>query len=124
MNDVHIPIPILPQEWDKIDTSVDNEDPQILSSEQFTRYCKTIRDLLRAAGLPVQDFERETPDVLVVDDEELSMQVQLSSDRLANVEITLSEEMAEAFNTVQISSQLIRLFELGRGFRDAGTEIV
>ncbi|GAA1102756.1 hypothetical protein [Nocardiopsis metallicus] len=123
MNDVHIPKPILPQEWDKIDTSVDNEDPQILSSEQFARYCVTIRDLLRAAGLSVQDFDKETPDFLIVDDDDLSMKVQLASDRLANIEITLGEEMAEAFNTVQIASRLVRLFELGRGFRDASTGI-
>ncbi len=124
MNDVHIPTPIVAQEWDKIDTSVDNEEPRLLSSEQYARYCATIRDLLRAAGLPVQDFDRETPEFLVIDDEELGMRVRLSPDRLANVEITLSEDMAEAFNTVRFASHLIRLFELGRGFRDESTGIL
>ncbi|MGW5878075.1 hypothetical protein ACWFMI_16175 [Nocardiopsis terrae] len=116
MNDVHIPKPIVPQEWDKVDTSIDNEDPQVLSREQFMRYCTTIRDLLRAAGLPVQDFDHETPDYLIVDSDDLSMQVRLDADRLANIELTLSEDMAELPNTVQAASHLIRLFELGRAF--------
>lgn len=116
MNDVHIPKPILPQEWDKIDTSIDNEDPQVLSSEQFTRYCVTIRNLLRAAGLPVQDFDRETPDCLIIDSDDLSMQVKLDPDRLGSVELTLSEEMADLPSTVQAASHLVRLFELGRAF--------
>ncbi|QVJ02855.1 hypothetical protein KGD82_11855 [Nocardiopsis eucommiae] len=100
---------------------MDNEEPQIQSSEQYARYCATIRDLLRAAGLSVQDFDRETPEFLVIDDEELGMQVRLSPDRLANVEITLGEDMAEAFNTVRFAGHLVRLFELGRRFREDGT---
>lgn len=123
MTDVDIPKPIVPQEWDKVDTSIDNEDPLVLSPEQFMRYCTTIRDLLRAAGLRVQDFDRKTPDFLVVDDEDLSMQIKLGPDRFGSVELTLSDDLADLPYTVQAASRLICLFELGRTFDRARTRL-
>ncbi|GAB3725659.1 hypothetical protein [Nocardiopsis oceani] len=123
MNDVHIPTPIVPQDWDKVDTSIDDEDPLVLSPEQFMRYCAAIRDLLRATGLRVQDFDRKTPDFLVVDDEDLSMQVKLDPDRIGSVELTIGEDMADLSTTVQAASHLVRLFELGRTFDRARTQL-
>lgn len=116
MNDINVPPPIVPQEWDKVDTTIDDESPLVLSSEQFARYCVTIRDLLRASGLRVQDFDRETPSFLIMDDEDLSMQVTLDADRMASVEITLTEDLMDMPNTVRAASRIARLFELGRTF--------
>ncbi|WP_435110318.1 hypothetical protein [Nocardiopsis synnemataformans] len=122
MNDVRIPTPIVPQEWDKIDTSIDTEQPHVLSEEQFGRYCVTVRDLLRATGLEVQDYDRRIPDFLVISDDEVTMQVTLSSDRCASVELTLAEGLLRPPGTVGVATSVMRLFELGRKFRDADTE--
>lgn len=50
------------------------------------------------------------------------MQVTLSPDRCALVELTLTEGLLRPPSTVGVASSLMRLFELGRKFRDAHTE--
>lgn len=122
MNDVRIPTPIVPPEWDEIDTSIDAEEPHLLSEEQFERYCVTVRDLLRATGLEVQDYDKRVPDFLVIQDDEVMMQVTLSPDRCASIELTLAEGLLHPPSTVGVAASVMRLFELGRKFRDAHTE--
>lgn len=119
MTDIHVPPPILPQGWDEIDTSIDDEAPTALDDEQFRRYCLTIRDLLRAAGLRVRDYDRRTPDILNVNYRDLDMQIQLDRYRTADVEIHLGEALPDTGTCVQTVSRMVRLFELARAFDQA-----
>ena len=130
MNDFDVPAPIVPQNWDEIDTSIDDESPHVLSDEQFERYCTTVRDLLVAAGLDVQDLGRarsravNVHDIRTLDiDDGPNMQVTLAHDRIANVEITFDEDSGEPFTTVQLVGHLLRLLELARSFDRARAEL-
>lgn len=118
MTDINVPPPIVPQEWEKIDTSIDGEAPASLSPDQFARYCATLRDLLRAAGLPVQDYGHKTADYLVLQDEDLDlhMRIRLGPDRMAGVEVRIEEDLVEMPDTVRAASRLVRLFEAARSF--------
>lgn len=119
MTDINVPPPIVPQGWDEIDTSIDDEAPTALDDEQFRRYCLTIRDLLRAAGLRVRDYDRRTPDILNVNDGDLDMQIQLDRYRTADVEIHLGEVLPDTGTCVRTASRMVRLFELARAFDQA-----
>ncbi|MFV2194834.1 hypothetical protein [Nocardiopsis sp. LOL_012] len=48
-----LPAPIVPYDWDGVDTSVDEEVPELLSEDQLDRYVETVSELLSAAGLRV-----------------------------------------------------------------------
>ncbi|WP_017572283.1 hypothetical protein [Nocardiopsis halotolerans] len=77
---------------------------------------------LRATDLEAQDYDRRAPDFLVIQDDEVTMQVTLASDRCASVELTLAEGLSNSPSTVGVVTSVMCLFELGRKFRDAHAE--
>jgi hypothetical protein len=125
MNDIHeLPPPIVPQAWDEVDTSVDNEPPEVLAPHQFERYCATIRDLVAASGLEVDDFDRTPAKCLIVQDHDLGlmMRLNLHPDRTVDCEFVLEDELLDPSRTVDLAARVVRLFQQGRSLRGARLE--
>ncbi|MCY9782767.1 hypothetical protein KIK06_02535 [Nocardiopsis sp. EMB25] len=119
-----LPTPILPQAWAEVDTSVDNEPPEVLAPHQFERYCATIRDLVAASGLDVDDFGFTPARCLVVQDTDLGlfMKLELHPDRTVDCEFTLEDELLDPSPTVDLATRVVRLFHQGRRLRKARLE--
>lgn len=117
MNAHKLPSPtIVSEAWAGIDTSIDNEHPQVLSPEQFERYCSTLRDLLRASDLDVEDFDNSPATFLVVTDDDTRMEIKLDPERVACVELILVDDLLDQPTTVELAEALITLIHQARNF--------
>ncbi|MEV2275056.1 hypothetical protein AB0I72_05685 [Nocardiopsis sp. NPDC049922] len=103
---------------------MDNEHPEVLAPHQFERYCATIRTLVAASGLDVDDFGFTPAKCLVVQDADLGlfMKLQLHPDRTVDCEFTLEDELLDPSPTVDIAARVVRLSQRGQRFRGARLE--
>lgn len=125
MNDIHaLPTTIVPQAWDKVDTTVDNEPPEVLAPHQFERYCEAVRDLIATTGLHVQDFGFTPAEFLVIQDHDrdLTVKLTLRPDRTVDCEFTLDDELTDPSRTVEVAARVARLFNQGQSMREAFLE--
>ncbi|MFL1430191.1 MULTISPECIES: hypothetical protein [unclassified Nocardiopsis] len=117
MNVHKLPPPtIVAEAWAGIDTSIDDEHPQVLSPEQFERYCSTMRNLLRASDLDVEDFDNSPASFLVVTDDDFRMEIKLDPERVASVELVLVDDLLDQPTTVELTEALIALLHRARNF--------
>ncbi|WP_116245820.1 hypothetical protein [Nocardiopsis sp. FIRDI 009] len=117
MNEVRVlPAPILPKEWNGVDTSIDAETPELLSDDQFDRYVQTVADLLAAAGLDVTvsaddhghlDVHHPTSG--------FNVELDLREDRSAEWSLNADDESEPGTTALQLASLVTRLLAPGRG---------
>ncbi|MFL1430703.1 MULTISPECIES: hypothetical protein [unclassified Nocardiopsis] len=111
MTEVHaLPAPIVPHGWDNVDTSVDNEVPELLSDDQLDRYVTTVAELLRACGLTV-DLDPSDPCHLEAygTDRNMTLEVDIREDRSAEWSISGGDELDPGTKALTMAAVLARL---------------
>lgn len=111
MTEVHtLPAPLVPHGWRDVDTSVDNEVPELLSDEQLDHYVDTVVELLRAAGLHV-DTDLADPTRLAVRApvSNLELEVDIRDDRSAEWSLTGGDEVDSGTGALTLATMLARL---------------
>ncbi|SHK31701.1 hypothetical protein SAMN05421803_117103 [Nocardiopsis flavescens] len=109
-----LPAPIVPHGWGDIDTSVDNEVPELLSEDQLDRYVATVAELLRACGLTV-DLDSSDPGNLEVygAGSTMSLEVDIRDDRSAEWSISGGDELDPGTKALAMAAALARLLAPG-----------
>ncbi|OLT27368.1 hypothetical protein BJF83_01950 [Nocardiopsis sp. CNR-923] len=111
MTEAHaLPAPIVPYDWGGVDTSVDDETPELLSEDQLDRYVETVAELLRSAGLDV-DTGRDDPTHLSVrrSGGRFTLDLYIRDDRSTEWAIEGGDEVSEGTTAVRLASFLVPL---------------
>lgn len=113
MTEAHAPpAPIVPHAWGGVDTTVDEETPELLSEEQFDRYVETVAELLRASGLTVDTHPSDPSQMRArMPGSPFSMEVDIRDDRSAEWSIDGAEETDPGTKAVTMAFTLARLLD-------------
>lgn len=118
-----LPVPIVPDDWTQVDTSIDYEPPEIpqtLSKRQFQRHVDAITALLTTAGLtvtPSPTHRDDTAELCVTNpaldcDHTLSLTVR--TDRSAEWVLDLGDEAPDAAPTTSVAAHVLALLQPAR----------
>lgn len=116
MNEIHaLPTPIVPKEWNGVDTSIDAESPEMLSEDQFDRYVETVAALVSASGLVVTASATDHGHLDVSHpDTGFTLELDLHEDRSAEWALSADNETEPGTSALQTASLIARLLAPGR----------
>lgn len=110
-----LPAPIVPKEWNGVDTSIDAEAPELLSDDQFDRYVETVAALISAGGLDVTASGTDHGHLDVSHpDTGFTLELDLREDRSAEWTLSAGDETDPGTSALQTASLIARLLAPGR----------
>ncbi|MDS1271297.1 hypothetical protein RIF23_13425 [Lipingzhangella sp. LS1_29] len=94
------PSPSIAQAWQEVDTSIDEESPELLSADQLDRYVDTVVELLSAAGLSLtkRDTGPEEAELEITNPHlpyASTLELFLRNDRSAEWRLELGDDLLE-----------------------------
>ncbi|WP_435108473.1 hypothetical protein [Nocardiopsis synnemataformans] len=116
MTEVHaLPAPIVPKEWNGVDTSIDAETPELLSEDQFDRYVDTVAALVSASGLDVTASDTDHGHLDVSHpDTGFTLELDLREDRSAEWALSADDETEPGTSALQTAALVACLLAPGQ----------
>lgn len=113
------PSPSIAHAWQEVDTSIDEEPPELLSPDQFDRYVAAIIELLTVAGMSVTTRDTSTDEAeLEITNPNLpyssTLELFLRNDRSAEWRLELGDDLLENTPAQAMATLLTGLLTEGR----------